>query len=496
MLSSRMPFQFETGAPPPERLSGYVSVRSQGGKSAFSAKKLPKSANPFRAKASDRRQAAKNLSSAGLTVVSESQLGYAIAGPPRAFEELSGGKVITVERLMRAESGRERYVTHVDIVGDKQPTACGHGQIKTKTMRLEGVLLERPRMLQGIFPSPIAPTVEHFHLRVPDDVAVGMAAPMAHRAGRFGEGVNVTMVDSGQYPHPFFAAHQYDVRPTITVIPGTSPTQDPVGHGTGESANIFAVAPGASLQAIRASNHAGKLVGAIAGFLAAKQGAPAIITNSWGGDGPFPPPGPPDQFDIVWALEILDAIENGIVVVFSAGNGSFTIEPQVPGVIAAGGAYITETFDLRASNYASGYESPWIANRTVPDACGLVGLLPRAQYLMLPLQPGCEIDIAESQPTPFDPDDDGTAANDGWALFSGTSAAAPQLAGVAALILGARPGLTPAQVRQAMTATATDVRTGSCHPRFNNPATVGHDQATGHGLVNASAAVQFAIDNF
>ena len=47
-----------------------------------------------------------------------------------------------------------------------------------------------------------------------------------------------------------------------------------------------------------------------------------------------------------------------------------------------------------------------------------------------------------------------------------------------------------------MTATATDIRTGRCHPRFNNPATVGQDQATGHGLVNASAAVQFAIDNF
>ena len=92
MLSSRMPFQFETGAPPPERLFGYVSVRSQGGKSAFSVKKLPKSAKAFRAKASDRQQAAKNLSSAGLTVVSESQLGYAVTGPPGAFEELSGGK--------------------------------------------------------------------------------------------------------------------------------------------------------------------------------------------------------------------------------------------------------------------------------------------------------------------------------------------------------------------------------------------------------------------
>ena len=77
-------------------------------------------------------------------------------------------------------------------------------------------------------------------------------------------------------------------------------------------------------------------LGAIAGFLTAKAANPRILTNSWGGDGPFPPLGPPDQFDIVWALEIRDAFDQGIFVVFSAGNGQFTIEPQVPGVLAAG----------------------------------------------------------------------------------------------------------------------------------------------------------------
>jgi Subtilase family len=93
-----------------------------------------------------------------------------------------------------------------------------------------------------------------------------------------------------------------------------------VGHGTGESANIFAVAPQAELHAIRASNDQGALVGAIAGFLRAKQLQPPILTNSWGGDGPFPPSGPPDSFDIAWSIEISDAIEQGIFVVFSAGN--------------------------------------------------------------------------------------------------------------------------------------------------------------------------------
>ena len=151
--------------------------------------------------------------------------------------------------------------------------------------------------------------------------------------------------------------------------------------------------------------------------------------------------------------------------------------------------------DLRASNYASGYESPFTKGRIVPDACGLVGLLPRAAYLMLPVPPGLELDVELSAPYLNDPGD-GTTGTDGWALFSGTSAAAPQVAGVAALILGARPGLSPAQVKQAMLETAIDVRTGSCHPRFNNPAGVGRDLATGFGLVNAARAVRFALEKF
>jgi hypothetical protein len=43
-------------------------------------------------------------------------------------------------------------------------------------------------------------------------------------------------------------------------------------------------------------------------------------------------------------------------------------------------------------------------------------------------------------------------------------------------------------VAKALSDTATDVRAGACHPRFNNPAVAGRDLATGFGLVNVSAA--------
>jgi subtilisin family serine protease len=490
-----MPEEFESGGQVPEVLMGYVSVQSQGGVSALDADQgALTSTEAFQASTGDHEEASSALDSIGLEVVAESRLGKAVAGPPGAFEELTGGTCVTREVLLHAEAGRQRYVTHVDIVGARQPDALGVATAASGASRIEGVFLERPRILQAVFPAPIPPTVPKFHLRVPDDVALVLGATAVHRDGHVGEGVSVAMVDSGQYAHPFFVAHGFDVKPAESVVPGTNSARDPVGHGTGESANIFAVAPGATLHPYRASDAQGRLVGAISGFLSAKGTTPKphVMTNSWGGDGPYPPTGPLDQWERVWALEISDAVEQGIVVVFAAGNGSFTVEPQVPGVISAGGVYANSGLDLQASNYTSGYESTWFPGIGVPTVCGLVGLLPRAQYLMLPIPPGCEIDVDESLAASGDTPD-GTTSNDGWGLFSGTSAAAPQVAGAAAVILGVRNELTPAQVRQALVDTATDVRTGRCHPRFNFAAHVGDDLATGPGLVNVARAVANAI---
>ena len=497
-MSLRLPETFNTNSPLPDRIYGYVSVHSQGEEPIFALKsdRFPTDIEQFRSTSDDRNEARRALESIGFDIIAESRIGTAIAGPAGAYEELTGGRVVTVERLMHASAGLQRYVTHIDIVGDDQPEACGCARAQSSAARIEGVLIERPRQFQDLFPAPIPPGVDRFHLRVPDDVALGLSATALHQQGIYGDGVNVAMVDSGQYAHPFFAVHHYDVQPTRTVIAGTSPTEDPVGHGTGESANIFAAAPGCTLRPYRASNNQGRLVGAFGGFLQAKAGRPDILTNSWGGDGPYPPTTPPDEYDMAWAIEIYDAVQEGIFVVFSAGNGSFTIEPQVPGVLSAGGTYMSQGLGLQASDYSSGYVSPWFQNVVVPDVCGLVGMRPRAQYIMLPIQPGCEIDLAQSQPQFTDPNDDGTTASDGWALFSGTSAAAPQIAGVAALILEVKPGLTPQQIDEALKSSAVDVVTGHCHPRFNNQASAGRDSATGFGLVDAEAATQYALANF
>ncbi len=483
----------------PDNVIGYVSV--QGAESVFGGKvkRLHKTAKAYHAKKSDRDSVRRDLEKSGFSILAESALGLSVSAPGGAYEEITGGTLQCREFLLDVDADYSMYVTHLDIVGNNQPKALGVGMIKSKGLRADGVVIEKPRLYHAVFPSPFPPTSPKFHLRVPSDVAVALNAVAAHQLGHRGDGVLVAMPDSGEYRHPFFTANGFKLKSTISVVPGTSRNKDPVGHGTGESANIFAAAPGAVLQAIRASNSGGQLVGATTAFLTAKglNPKPRIITNSWGGDQPFPPAGPPDEGELAWALEIQDAVEQGILVIFSAGNGQFSIEPQVPGVLAAGGVFLDQLGNLRASDYASGYQSPWFDNVSVPAVCGLVGMRPRAQYIMLPTQPNCEIDRDESEPDPpVDPTSDGTMSSDGWALFSGTSAAAPQVAGAAALVLGVKPNLSPAQVIEVLTRTATDITAGSCHPRFNNPAVPGTDLATGAGLVNAAAAVQFALDNF
>ncbi|WP_170328949.1 S8 family serine peptidase [Ruegeria arenilitoris] len=500
-----IPTERESAARPPSKIIGYVSVNSKGKTSVYDAGPidLVTKNKGFHSTKADRTASEKALNKMGFEILAGSRLGFSVAGPPEAYEELTGGKVSAYERLVLAEGGARRYSTHLDIVGSKQPECRSLGRAKTKTSKIEGVMLEEPKLLHGIFPPPIPPNVEGTYLQVPHDVSSAMGAAGANRAGHVGEDVRVAMVDSGQYAHPYFDFHSYNVASVTAMVPGTNPAVDPNGHGTGESANIFALAPGIELHAYRATNdpsatEESRLVAAASGFIAAKEANPQILTNSWGNDTfSFPPFGPPPQSQFSFIAEIVDAVEQGIFVVFSAGNGSFSTYAQIPGVFSAGGVFMERDLDLRASNYASGYTSPddWFPGRIVPDASGLVGMLPRAQYIMLPVPAGSELDVAMSNPS-SDAPGDGTAANDGWARFSGTSAAAPQIAGAGALILGARPDLTPAQVIEALSQTATDVVEGSCHPRFGNPAGPGRDEATGFGLVNASAALDYALTQF
>lgn len=164
-------------------------------------------------------------------------------------------------------------------------------------------------------------------------------------------------------------------------------------------------------------------------------------------------------------------------------------------VISAGGAFIDEHVETQASDYASAFRSRIYPGRSVPDVAGLVGMQPHVDYIMLPLESGCMLDQDVSE-------HDGTGPDDGWSVISGTSAAAPQLAGVCALFKQRNPGLAPAEIREILKRTARDVTKGHANEASNSvtvnkqirfepiEAGLGPDGATGHGIVDAFAAWQ------
>jgi hypothetical protein len=151
-----------------------------------------------------------------------------------------------------------------------------------------------------------------------------------------------------------------------------------------------------------------------------------------------------------------------------------------------GGVHVNYPFrtysDFEASSYASSFDSHFYPGRHVPDLCGLCGnnVNDTAPLIMLPVQPGSTLDYANTGST-----------DDGWGIFSGTSAACPQVAGVVALVLEKDPSLTPGDVRTHLIDTALDIKTGSS--AMGDAAGNGPDDATGAGLVNAKWAFIVAM---
>ena len=160
-------------------------------------------------------------------------------------------------------------------------------------------------------------------------------------------------------------------------------------------------------------------------------------------------------------------------------------------MIAVGGVYKHLEGSLKgkleASNYASSFISAIYKDRRVPDVCGLVGQLPNADYIMLPVPQGSSMDRTLSRIG------DQTQPNDAWAAFSGTSSAAPQLAGACALLEEFIPRLAPLKIKQIIKKTAGDILEGKSNSTSGGrQARAGPDLATGYGLAMASKAIELA----
>ena len=461
----------------PEWLFAIASPHSQGGVSLFDAGAQINAQTVANFFSEERlvHSAIDKLESAGFEVLQVSDMTVNIAGSLETYEKAFNTKIVPEERPVIKPDAVEDTATFWECPSTDMP-----GLISTKDTPfddvLEGVAIEEPNYCMT--PSMFPPTEEYWHLRMPGDVSLGCNADRAHRSGITGKGIKVAMPGSGWYKHPFFVGRGYRVAPVVLAPGASDPLKDEAGHGTGVSANIFAVAPDVQLLPVKWN-----FANSTAAFNTAVGLGPDIIACSWGKDKRF---GPLSAADQVEAAAIASAVASGIVVVFSAGNGHWGFPGQHPDVISAGGVYMKVDGSLRASDYASGFMSNIYANRLVPDLCGLVGMLGATSYVMVPVESGSGLDVDRAPR-------DHTTPEDGWAAFTGTSLSCAQLAGAAALVKQACPRLTPVQVRDVLRKSARDVTVGNCHPGTGgNPATPGPDTATGHGLVHVHKAVLLA----
>ena len=315
--------------------------------------------------------------------------------------------------------------------------------------------LARPRP-----PPPSVASVSSLHAPRWNLELIG--APALWAEGHTGEGVLVAGLDTGVDPlHPALAGSfrgpggwydPYGQRPTPA---------DADGHGT-QTMGLMAgsrgigVAPGARWMAARIYDDAGKA--SLSAIHQALQWVldpdgdpqtddlPDVVNGSWGFDELA------GKCFLEFEPDLAALRAAGTAVVFSAGNSgpgaaSSTSPANNPSALAVGG--IDQASALQQSSSRG------------PGPCGA------APFPTL-VAPG--VDVRTTDRT-F-----GGLVPDSYALVSGTSFAAPHVAGAMALLRGARPDATAGEVEQALTDTAVDL--GSA----------GADSGFGYGRIDLVAA--------
>ncbi|MDR6412372.1 S8 family serine peptidase [Paraburkholderia terricola] len=325
-------------------------------------------------------------------------------------------------------------------------------------------------------PSPHPPQPGFHHVGVPD---IRRLLQVPNDAD--GDGITVALVDTGFARHPFYLSNQYDYQPTWAPPPSL-PDSDTDGHGTAIALNLFAVAP-----KVKMLGFVKDPMPQTAIQMAVNSGVD-IISCSWGWS--LTP-----DVALIPTLEatIYHTVNSyGKVVLFAAGNGPLKAWPaSMPNVIAVGGVHWNATNSYEASNFASGFASDAYPGRAVPDVCGLCGQQPAGVYIMLPCPSGSAMDVSGFAGGQAFPAGDEQQPGDGWAGASGTSSAAPQVAGVVALLLqkARAKGMTlsTSQIKDLLKNTAVPVTMGA---NAHKLLAQGHPNgAVGYGLVNASAAL-------
>jgi serine protease AprX len=261
-------------------------------------------------------------------------------------------------------------------------------------------------------------------------------APAAWAQGYNGAGVGIAIIDSGVSASPDFGSRLVHVS-----LPGqTTSTDDAYGHGSmvagvaaGQSASgvYRGIAPGATIYALKVAKdengvRSSDIISALDWVTLHKNSHNVrVIVLS------ISEVGPSSYHGSLLDAAVEHAWRNGIVVVTAAGNlgagSQFFAPANDPFVLSVGSL---QPDGVTASDFTS--------FGTTPDGYSRPDIYAPGRHIASTLPVGSV--LASQAPL-------ANILSPGYARASGTSLAAPQVAGAAAILLQQRPNLTPNQVK-------------------------------------------------
>ncbi|MDH3786052.1 MAG: S8 family peptidase, partial [Acidobacteriota bacterium] len=375
-------------------------------------------------------------------------------------------------------------------------------ELKAELRSVRGALFSMPAAaLEGLSHNPnvryISP--DRSLNGVLDYSLAAVGAEYAEKYGFDGSGIGIAVIDSGVFAHDDLvdpATNRSKVRYSRSLIGGSSGA-DPFGHGTHVAGILAAqgsshgVAPGAHLFDLRALNPAGagtdsSVIAAIDMAILYKDKLNIRVINLSLSRGIF------ESYELDPLCQAVEAAyEAGIVVVVSAGNsgrydkdgrkgyGTIGSPGNDPYVITVGAMNAMGTFG-RTDDLIASYSSK---GPTAIDHVIKPDLVAPGNKVVSLNSPGST--LATNRPQ--------KVVGGNRIEVSGTSMAAPVVAGAVALLLEQDPSLTPDQVKARLmktaskafptTSTATDPVTGDSYTSQYDIFTVGA------GYVDIAAAL-------
>ena len=333
-----------------------------------------------------------------------------------------------------------------------------------------------------------------------------------------GDGVGVAVVDTGLDGfHPDFAVpgkvggNRLVTPAGLIDAPYTVGAQ---GHGThvagiavgtgGLSGRVYrGVAPGATLYAFGFG--ASTIVFPSMAFdwilqHGAEQDPPIrIVNNSWHcSDIANCSALNPDQLHVRLASQLVEA---GVVVTWAAGNRggdgyipATSVEARNPGVISVGN-YNDQDLGTRAGCiYGTSGSDGGSSRGSAMDPSTWPDVIAPGNAVMSTWAMTYDLTDGPTGQQPRLPAAGPYAGVGAYRVLTGTSMAAPHVAGIVALMLQARPNLSPTDMEYLLKATASKLSCGYPYPRADASHPFdGANYVEGHGLVDARAAVEQAL---